>query len=344
MSGSDQTPAPSSKRFLTPRFSSSARQSAAPSFTQKQSPSCFEDDALTLSDSRRLHGCTPRATDAIDDADTAADVELADTDHNLDADLIGGKGTQNYNVQGAVLVTPHPRKRRKVATTPTKQANEALVIPSSPSNPASDASVDGGNDSSSDLELDPDSPSSRRATARHGSRFKMVPSQAMPLRDDTENKPVFRQPDPKLQIAAEMATVLPDAFTPSRRKGKKEYLPGGLADSIRNTVLGIALEISQTSGQRQGTLVSVKSAHADASGRAILATSQDGHYWILPALRSRRGESEELSQQVRSIRSSGFLLFGSASYWPLPNGSTDSGETARFASHWKIPAPGDWNK
>ncbi|RMZ84481.1 hypothetical protein DV738_g724, partial [Chaetothyriales sp. CBS 135597] len=376
---SQKTPAPS-KRFLTPRFSSSARQSAPP-FTQKnQSPSwsatplrfatpskqqqwqeeintSFEHEALALSDSQRLRGFASRSvrgTDAIDDADADvdADIELADTDNNLDVDLIDGKGTQYYyNVQGGAgpPVTPHPRKRRKVSTTLTKRANEPLVISSSPSNPASDANAsdDGGNDSSSDLELDPDSPSGKptTATARHGSRFKMMPSQATPLLVDTEYKPVFRQPDPKLHLAAEMATVLPDAFTPSRRKGRKEYLPGGFADSVRNAVLGIATEISQTGGQPPGTIVLVKSARVDASGRAIIATSHDGDHWVLPALPSRRGESEEPCQQVRSITASGgFLLFSSASHWPLPNIQSDSGESVRFASHWRIPTPGDWNK
>ncbi|RMZ89971.1 hypothetical protein DV736_g2804, partial [Chaetothyriales sp. CBS 134916] len=357
---SEQTPAPS-KRFLTPRFSSSARQSAQ-SFTQKQTPSSsatplprtlrfvtpakqqedintsFEDETSSLSDLRLqdFTRCGAQGTDVIDNVD----VELADAgsaDHNLNADLVDGKWTL-YDMQAAEFDTPHPRKRRKMST-PTKRAHTPLVISSSPSHPASNASDDGENDSSSDLELDPESPSGKPAIARHGSRFKMAPSLATPPLDDTESKPIFRQPDPKLHIAAEMATVLPDAFTPSRRKSRKDYLPGGLAGTIRNTVLGIATDISQTSGRVEGTLVPVKSAHVDASGRAIIATAHDGVQWILPVPHNRRGEPERISHQVQSIRMfGGILLFSSASHWTLPNIQTESGEVVHFASHWDIPA------
>ncbi|RMZ77786.1 hypothetical protein DV737_g4238, partial [Chaetothyriales sp. CBS 132003] len=299
----NQTPAPS-KRFLTPQFSSSARQSArqsGQSLTQKQTPSSsvtplprtlrfvtpakqqredintnFEDETSSLSDPRLqvFTPCGVRGTDAIDDVD----VELADGDsagHNLNVGLTDSKGSV-YDVQAAEFATPYPRKRRKMST-PTRLVDERVLMSSSPSNPVSDTSDDGGeNDSFSDIELDQYSPSGKPAIGRFGSRFKRAPSLATPLLDDTESKPIFRQPDPKLHIAAEMAAVLPDAFTPSRRKGRKDYLPGGLADTIRNAVLGIATDMSQTSSRLEGTLVPVKSAHVDASGRAIIATAHDG--------------------------------------------------------------------
>jgi hypothetical protein len=90
---------------------------------------------------------------------------------------------------------------------------------------------------------------------------------------------------PQVQTAATMeqsaTSSLPDAFSPSRRRGKKDYMPGGAADTVRSWVLALTPD-EPKAGQTYTERFKVAETSDDyPEGRCLLVTGETGRRWLL---------------------------------------------------------------
>ena len=331
-SSSYASPFSRASRFQTPRKS------------QKEDISTYFEDVGQDASNSKLQVFTPFAVsgvDAIDEEDVEPtntyrvrqvrhDIDSdSDSDSNRDIDVAFGGGEALHHG----IDTPLP-KRRKLSER-HQSSEEPLLMSSSPAGPvAIESDAHEMTDEYSDLDDHDTSPSREARTHQPTSRFKMKTS-APPFLTNVEQKPVFRPPDSVSHLATEITTVLPEAFTPSRKKGKKDYVPGGLADTIRNTVLGIATEAGRKAGLDE-RLIHVENASLEYSGRAILAIDSQNVQWILPSQHDR-GRPEGLIEKLEKIQTSGLVVIsGNATNWALPLGEADVGRDVRFAAHWNV--------
>ncbi|KPI40481.1 uncharacterized protein AB675_7705 [Cyphellophora attinorum] len=264
MSRPDKTPAPS-RRFVHP--SSSAQRSASakksvPSFSQKAAPSSGFGSSRTV-----RFGTPAVARDEIsasfEEDDTPPPTRaskvvssshvLQDEIHSfkqspsrgdsaqLEQSHVQGHGRQTANE----FATPMP-KRRKREPSPAF-SKDLIAISSSPSESASAAAL------TDEEEVDQDLLAPTPYTASRFRRPAPAPALTVIHNDMQEArvKPTFRRLDPTSNLPPEMSTTLPDAFTPSRRKGKRDYVSGGLADTVRNWVLQAATEASHRIGNEE---------------------------------------------------------------------------------------------
>ena len=92
--------------------------------------------------------------------------------------------------------------------------------------------------------------------------FKLPPSRPGPAHDEPGRQP------------------LPDVFSPTRRRGKKDYVAGRAADTVRNWILSLAAE--SKAGQAYTQQVRVAEVRGDkGDGRCLLVKCEDGRRWVL---------------------------------------------------------------
>ena len=128
-------------------------------------------------------------------------------------------------------------------------------------------------------------------------------------------------------------SVLPDVFSPSRRRGKKDYVPGGNADLVRSWVLGITAQESQSQSRSEQTLALHDVCH-DSSGRFTTVTDENGSRWLLPEQQEKAGTGGKFScsdlHPGARIR-----LKGQATKWALVLDSPDLKDIT-VAAYWEI--------
>lgn len=114
---------------------------------------------------------------------------------------------------------------------------------------------------------------------------------------------------------SESGPVLPDIFSPSRRKGKREYLPGGNAELVRSWILNVAAKESQGVSLLEETITATK-VQRDTSGRFVIVADANGARWLLP---------EQQQNSLAGLRpdwsdlgvGSTLLIKGEATRWSL---------------------------
>ena len=191
-------------------------------------------------------------------------------------------------------------------------------------------------DSLSDLDDDLGLPSASIAKedATRFARFRPKISEPLsPL-----SKTVFKiNPDTISPGQTAGGPVLPDIFSPSRRKGKRDYASGSNADLVRSWILAIPAQESQGQEMSEET-ISIDDAHCDSSGRFVVATDINGSRWLLPDQpeNGRPGLSWSLSAVCRGCR---IVVKGRATRWNL-NLGTDKSNTVTVAAYWTVAEPG----
>ena len=350
-----QTPAPS-RRFVHP--SSSAAQ---PSTTKKAAPPFSQVRASGTSASPygrasqfSAHGLAPRddITTSFDDVEASpslpsrttarlrredvpydneelSEVSLPETGLNSKPESVSTTtlhSQQKVQRHGTEFETPMP-KRRKVSHAPAA-ASEPIHVSSSPSDatPESSAASDGEHDS-----LSPAGVATPQTTSRFRASASAIASEAT-----RSSKPAFKVTDRSSNVGTEIGAVLPEAFTPSRKKGKHDYVPGGLADTVRNWVLEVSTnEIRR--GARDEREVILEKAAVDASGRAIAALDESGQHWLLAGSQPW-SSSSSLQENVERINSKNRVVVrGASTSWIVPLQQHGMGPDVQVAGHWDMP-------
>ena len=235
-------------------------------------------------------------------------------------------------------MTPLP-KRRKVAT----PAHESLNVIDLSSSPVSDdqaahhadSEEERGNHQARDEDDDAHGTLSPQLdTPMMPTRFKTAVTQgdfANPARTKAPFRPFVRDK----RLGTEAGSVLPDAFSPSRRRGKKEYLSGGLADTIRNWVLNAATEESQRAS-RSEKVIDLSSAIMDRSGRAIQATDKNEEKWILVGEQDRGDTATSAATLGRVRQRRQVHVRGTATKWRLPLDHQSCENGTFVAAQWDV--------
>ncbi|EXJ59954.1 hypothetical protein A1O7_04102 [Cladophialophora yegresii CBS 114405] len=234
---------------------------------------------------------------------------------------------------------PHATKRRKLI--PPGVGNAELITVSSPSEDDRSDDVDHPSDAESPAwqsDLEDDFPLAVRRTPKESGRFAHFKSLASAVvRPGPSSKPAFRtNPEDISHGQTVSAPVLPDIFSPSRRKGKRDYIPGGMADLVRSWVLAIPAQESHGDGQSlPEQVLSIAHVMPDSSGRFCIATDENGARWLLPHQQEKAGIGS-LSTLRPGAR---IVVKGQATKWGLNLDSRES-STVTVAAYWEIVSPG----
>lgn len=165
-----------------------------------------------------------------------------------------------------------------------------------------------------------------------GSRFR--PSKAVIKGEDSKTKPSFRTVDPASALPPELATTLPDAFTPSRRKGKRDYESGGLADTVRSWVLQAATEERQRADGREREVL-IDEAVLDQSRRGILATDVRGMQWLFVSTQISNGSMLPADSADELASGSSVIVRGNATSWTVPLRAAGQERDLQVATLWE---------
>ena len=227
--------------------------------------------------------------------------------------------------QGNGLETPMPKRRKRAhSQTPARNAIAVSSSPSAPSNPDSPGVLT----DNEDVEL-PDTAITSTTTSRFRTPAPVVKS------EDPRTKPIFRPPDSESAISAEMTTTLPEAFTPSRKKGKRDYVSGGLADTVRSWVLQAAAEETQR-GTTEERSILVGDVVVDQSRRGISCMDNHDRQWLLVGI-GPWDNSVPVSRIVEYLRDSGRVVVrGTATSWAVSSGAGEVADDLLVASHWDV--------
>jgi hypothetical protein len=175
---------------------------------------------------------------------------------------------------------------------------------------------------------------SNTATLALPKRFRMLNSGAAGIQRP-QTGPTFRPfpQDGQGQVEADLA--LPDAFSPSRKKGKVDYVSGGLASTARSWILGIAGEESQRRS-RHHTRIKVKEVCMDRSGRAVHVIASDEAEYVLAAEQGDGGVVASTAHRTRIIEKGELSLRGTSTTWQLPVAQGNGKHLPRFVSQWEV--------
>lgn len=322
------TQPPSSSAFnATPRFQQSTPR------IQDDIQTSFEDEETSPAlpeNNGRPEGRPTTNDDEDDDGHTSSPLRnrLGKVDQDdIEHDDIGSSPLQHRQRPLAPV-----SKRRKVSHPP-----ESDNIDSPPDELLIDdinrRLDDGIPASDSDLEDELGLHTTRAARDDPGrkARFKL------PASEDTQPSPlprtIFRAIPSDVQDQTSSGSVLPDIFSPSRRKGKKDYVAGGSADTVRNWILGIATQESHSESLYE-EVVSIVEVSNDNSGRFAVAIDENGSRWLLPE--QQKGGVALTSSLRPGAR---ILIKGRATRWPIYF-STDSSASMTVAAYWEVVSPG----
>ncbi|OCT47747.1 hypothetical protein CLCR_03570 [Cladophialophora carrionii] len=335
-SSSRPAPVPSSSYpVATPRFQQS---------TQKTDDiqTSFDDEADSPLFNGRLTIASGASVDVVDD-DERSPSPLYHRTGDLGVDSHCHAEDESSPLQQRQVAFAYTAKRRKVIHPGINVAE--LINDSSPSEDDRSDDVDHLSDAespASSSELEDDLTSAVRRTPNEDSgrlsHFRSLASE--PRRPGPSSKPAFRtNPEDISHGQVVSGPVLPDIFSPSRRKGKKDYIPGGTADLVRSWVLAIPTQESHGHGQSLSEeAVSITQIKTDSSGRFWLATDDNGAQWLLPLQQEKAGAGSLVS--LSALRPGARILVkGQATKWRLNLDSCGS-STVTVAAYWEIVPPG----
>jgi hypothetical protein len=132
-------------------------------------------------------------------------------------------------------------------------------------------------------------------SATTATRFR-IPTLAVFPPPRSSARPAFKLP-PVQNVASagqSAASSLPDAFSPSRRRGKKDYVPGGSADTVRNWVLALAAEESKTTQIYTESFRVERMRDGHHENRCVLVEDENGRKWILVNESAKAGSNSML--------------------------------------------------
>jgi hypothetical protein len=266
----------------------------------------------------------------------------------------------------------HLSKRRKISG-PAADALEEILpndSPASQSSPAQNSRhhrlfpLNLANDTNSHLDLDDDlgddlsnHPSPGPSvpdpiTPKLPNRFKLHPHHQNLKSTPSSEPPAAQNPFKPLPrpnphpFPSNPLTALPEIFSPSRRRGKKEYLPGGLADTVRNWILQAAVEETQC-GKTKLTVLNVDVSSVgvvvmDSSRRGILVRDTsgdgdgDGREWLLVG-EQQGGNSGSSDATVKRIRlGNKVVVKGTFTNWSVRLKDGDGEREVKVAAQWSV--------
>ncbi|OAP58594.1 hypothetical protein AYL99_07684 [Fonsecaea erecta] len=376
MSEPEKTPAPT-RRFLPPSSSSTVKQTGPPSLPRNpfqssrstQPPSAVPCSSSSFAATPRFQRPTPTVRD---DIQTNFDEAPESAIPSSKTGVIGRQGDILDLDDDEVYPTPSPlysrghqsdrsplqhrlrksapvAKRRKV-TRPGASVVEPIAISSSPEDDDDleevNLQVDAGSPTShSDLDDDLNRQTGRAASVNESSRIARFRPVAQGLSPPSPvPRTVFKSvPDDYEHASMGNGPVLPDIFSPSRRKSKRDYLPGGSASLVRSWVLDIATQESHAESLAEETL-QIAEIERDVSGRLVVVSDEKGRRWLLPE------QERQQRQHERPGTSSSFdgfdlhpgsriLIKGKATRWSLDLESQGLG-TVVVAAYWEPVSPG----
>ncbi|OAL31011.1 hypothetical protein AYO22_01306 [Fonsecaea multimorphosa] len=373
-----RNPFQSSSRSTQPPPSASSSSFAAgtPRF-QRPNPAAVKDDIQTNFDDEEIESTTLSSKtglisggkgggilDELDDDDEIDHQTLSPLYSRGGAQAAAGGVYERDNTKNDIRSPLQHRlrksapeqvaKRRKVSHHPASSSvNEPIATPFSPEDDDLDGAhsqIDAGSSPASQSDLDdnlgrPTAPATVTESNRIA-RFRPItqgynpPSPPVP-------RTVFKQPVPEEDHAHAHASVvgsgpvLPDIFSPSRRKGKRDYIPGGSASLVRSWVLDIATQESHTESLSE-EMLQIETVERDVSGRFVVVTDEKGHRWLLPEQHERppgRRSSGSLDCWSELRPGSQVLIKGKATRWSLDLESQGLG-SVEVAAYWEPVSPG----
>lgn len=119
-------------------------------------------------------------------------------------------------------------------------------------------------------------------SATTATRFR-IPTPAVFPMPRSSTRPAFKLPPAQNVVSPGQSATssLPDAFSPSRRRSKKDYIPGGSADTVRNWVLALAAEESKTTQIYTESFRVVRISDGHHESRCVLVEDENGRKWAL---------------------------------------------------------------
>ncbi|KAJ9646891.1 hypothetical protein H2204_000583 [Knufia peltigerae] len=344
------TPAPSSKRFLPPSTASASKSISHPSARKNIFQSSRSTTQPTSSTPSR--GATPRfqtAPAGKDEIDTSFEDETESPivsrrfGHTQRKDVID-EDEDTLPIQSPLLyrkkiVTP-PAKKRKTSH-PAQRPIEPITISSSPGSEIDDQGLRGQSSQAShsdDEDFEDIMIETPHVETLKTTRFR--PSVPKCIEPPTLAKNAFKvESDGGHSAHLASGSLLPDVFSPSKRKGKREYIPGGMAELVRRWVLGIAAQDSVSiSAAVPEMTITVSQARVDGSGRFSLVTDTTGNRWLFPEQQQKPGLEHRLD--VTNISPGARVrLKGRATKWPLRSDFEELQDTT-VGAYWELIEPG----
>ncbi|KIX00819.1 uncharacterized protein Z518_09884 [Rhinocladiella mackenziei CBS 650.93] len=321
MPASDNTPAPT-RRFLPPSSTAkssghaSARKNPFQSSRATQFPSSSSAFTATPRFQRPLAPPRDDIQTSFDEYESPTSANIRVTGNRNDAIEFGDEGspTQYRNR----ILTP-VTKRRKISH-PGPIPDEAITISSSPDldelNNVDPRDLSDSPVSQFDLEDNLEIPVKPTETDKSSRITRFKPTTPVSVQSTSLPRTVFKS------LAEEAphgpsgdVPVLPDVFSPSRRKGKRDYVSGGSAALVRSWVLNIAAQESQPTKLSEMVIV-IAHVRKDTSGRFVVATDESGTRWLLPDQQQKRdaGIKSSLTGLRPGVR---LLLKGQSTKWSL---------------------------
>ncbi|KAK5233453.1 hypothetical protein LTR47_005546 [Exophiala xenobiotica] len=346
MSTNDNTPL-QAKRFLPP---STASASKSPAFASTRRTPFQSSRPTQPPSSTPSYGTTPRfqkpsvRKDEIDTSfEDEAESPTVSRGHTVaqDRDLIDVADepeTESPLLPRNSALRPFAKKR-KLSHHPPKIV-ETITISSSPEYGDEDEDRDEALSpaSQSDLEesINTATPYLQTEQSVKTARFRPpVPGLAQPSLAPRAVFKVGSEEGQSAQLGSK--SVLPDIFSPSRRKGKREYIPGGSAELVRRWVLGVSAQDSLSAGLPE-TSINVSQVQVDSSGRFGIVIDEAGSQWLLPDQPRKAGIGGD--SDLNGLHpGSRVLLKGRATKWPLYSVSADAKDLT-VAAYWEPIAPG----
>ncbi|EXJ73328.1 uncharacterized protein A1O5_03088 [Cladophialophora psammophila CBS 110553] len=236
-------------------------------------------------------------------------------------------------------------KRRKVSHPgPGASVIKPVAISSSPDDddPGDVSYQAGDNSPSSQSDLDDNlGRSTGLATINESSkiaRFRPIAQGVSP--PSPVSRTIFKVvPEDQTHGSGGRGPVLPDIFSPSRRKGKRDYILGGSAHLVRSWVLDIATQESHAESLSEEILL-IAEVENDASGRFVVVSDEKARRWLLPEQQHEKSSRSSSFFDWSELRpGSQVLIKGRATRWPLDLESQGL-ENVVVAAYWELVSAG----
>lgn len=243
---------------------------------------------------------------------------------------------RSYNLGSprADFSSPLP-KRQKISHQPAPMT-EPIEVSSSPSTArsASPESVDGQDNAglaSVDLyNKEQDFMEDIKDEETTSTRFRIPRPETADSRNDND-RPSVRNAfkGHALHAAPWVETPLPATFSPSKRKGKQDYLYRGAAETVRSWILDIANEQNNEAGDVKITH-SITTRSTDSSGRFHLVEDENKDTWLLV---NQDNQQKRFSHKTANSREKEFRVKGTGRSWLASVGDSDKGTQSSHSIH-----------
>lgn len=265
--------------------------------------------------------------------DRMTEVQLHEQVTNIDDEEEVQAATSKY----AIPEKSPSRKRRKLSAT-SHQPSMPIAVSSSRSDPErdhDDVERNVSDQSGSGFE-DIAEPAFR--TPRPISRFRSA-AVSHDIEMPSLSRPAFKSLANKFNLDLESGVILPDAFSPSRRKGRQDYISGGFADTVRSWVLNAASSEVQ-SGNKVERILNIRDVESDRSGRAILVMDDENEKWLLIGKQEGQEHASTREHAQRIWRHSQIIIRGTSTHWTLPIVEDNhASQLLHAAAHWTVATP-----